>query len=92
MKGVIETLLPLLLVPALSFSESSQSSWDDLKQLAAGQQIRIVLYDAKSYDAKFQSVPTMQYWFVWRRAIRYLGGTTFCVSPREAKDIAAGTR
>ncbi len=56
MKGVIETLLPLLLVPALSFSESSQSSWDDLKQLAAGQQIRIVLNDAKSYEAKFQGV------------------------------------
>ena len=56
MKGAIETLLPLLLVPALSFAESSQSRWNDIKQLAAGQQIRIVLNDAKSYEAKFQSV------------------------------------
>jgi len=56
MKGVIETLLPVLLVSALSFAESSQSRWNDIKQLAAGQQIRIVLNDAKSYEAKFQSV------------------------------------
>jgi len=56
MKRVIETLLLLLLVPGLSLAQSSQNNWDNLKQLAPGQQIRIVLNDAKSYEAKFQSV------------------------------------
>jgi hypothetical protein len=56
MKRVIETLLLLLMVPGLSLAQSSQNNWDNLKQLAPGQQIRIVLNDAKSYKAKFQSV------------------------------------
>jgi hypothetical protein len=56
MKRVIETLLLLLMVPGFSLAQSSQSNWDNLKQLAPGQQIRIVLNDAKSYEAKFQSV------------------------------------
>ena len=56
MKRVVETLLLLLLVPGFSLAQSSQNNWDDLKQLAPGQQIRIVLNDAKSYKAEFQSV------------------------------------
>ena len=56
MKRVIGALLLSLLLPGLDFAQSSQSDWDDLKQLAAGQQIRIVLNDAKSYNAAFQSV------------------------------------
>jgi hypothetical protein len=53
---VIETLLLLLLVPGLSLAQSSQNNWDNLKQLAPGEQIRIVLNDAKSYSGQFQSV------------------------------------
>ena len=37
-------------------AKSPQANWENLKQLAPGQQIRIVLNDAKSYEAKFQSV------------------------------------
>jgi hypothetical protein len=53
---VVETLLLLLLVPGLSLAQSSQNNWDNLKQLAPGEQIRIVLNDAKSYSGQFQSV------------------------------------
>jgi hypothetical protein len=56
MKRVIETLLLLLMVAGFGLAQSSQNDWDNLKQLAPGQQIRIVLNDAKSYEAKFQSV------------------------------------
>ena len=56
MKRVIETLLLLLMVPGFGLAQSSQNNWDNLKQLAPGQQIRVVLNDAKSYEAKFQSV------------------------------------
>ena len=56
MKRVIETLLLLCLVSGCSLAQSPQSNWDNLKQLAPGQQIRIVLNDAKSYKAGFQSV------------------------------------
>jgi len=37
-------------------AKSPQANWENLKQLAPGQQIRIVLNDAKSYEAKFQNV------------------------------------
>jgi hypothetical protein len=37
-------------------SKSTQANWENLKQLAAGQQIRVVLDDAKSYRAQFQRV------------------------------------
>ena len=56
MKRVIGTLLLLLMVTGFGSAQSSQNNWDNLKQLAPGQQIRIVLNDAKSYEAKFQSV------------------------------------
>ena len=56
MKRVVETLLFLLLVPGFGLAQSSQNNWDNLKQLAPGQQIRIVLNNAKSYTGQFQSV------------------------------------
>jgi hypothetical protein len=56
MKRVIETVLPLLLVPGFSLAQPLQNNWDNLRQLAQGQQIRIVLNDAKSYSGQFQSV------------------------------------
>ena len=36
--------------------KSTQANWESLKQLATGQEVRVVLNDAKSYEAKFQSV------------------------------------
>jgi hypothetical protein len=36
--------------------KSTQANWANLKQLASGQQIRVVLNDAKSYSGQFQSV------------------------------------
>jgi len=36
--------------------QNGKANWDNLKQLAPGDDIRIVLNDAKSYGAKFQSV------------------------------------
>lgn len=56
MRRVIEAMLILLLVPGFNFAQSSQSNWDNLKQLAPGQPIWIVLNDAKSYKAEFQGV------------------------------------
>jgi hypothetical protein len=49
-------LVFLLLVPAFALAQSAKDSWDNLKQLASGQQIQIVLNDAKSYSGQFQSV------------------------------------
>jgi hypothetical protein len=37
-------------------AKSPRANWDNLKGLAPGDDIRIVLNDAKSYGAKFQSV------------------------------------
>lgn len=56
MKRVTETLSLLLLVPGFSAAQTSQNNWDNLRQLAPGQQIRIVLNDAKSYTGQFQSL------------------------------------
>ena len=56
MKRGIEALLLLLQVPGFGWAQSSQNKWDDVKQLAPGQQIRLVLNDAKSYTGQFQSV------------------------------------
>jgi hypothetical protein len=36
--------------------QNAKANWDNLKSLAPGDDIRIVLNDAKSYGAKFQSV------------------------------------
>jgi hypothetical protein len=56
MKRVIEALLLLLMVPELGWGQSSQNNWDNLKRLAPGDEIHIVLNDAKSYRGKFHSV------------------------------------
>jgi hypothetical protein len=56
MRRVIEAMLILLLVPGFNFAQSPQRNWDNLKQLAPGQPIWIVLNDAKSYKAEFQGV------------------------------------
>ena len=56
MKRATLALVSLLLVPVFGLGECAQDCWDDLKQLAQGQQIRIVLNDAKSYTGQFQSV------------------------------------
>ena len=56
MKRVTETLLLLLLVPGFGWAKSAQNNWDNLRQLAPGQKIRVVLSDAKSYTGHFQMV------------------------------------
>ena len=56
MKRVTVTLLFLLLIPGFGWTQSSQNNWDNLKRLAPGDDIRIVLNDKKSYKAEFQSV------------------------------------
>jgi hypothetical protein len=56
MREAILVLVFLLLVPAFAMAQSAKDSWDSLKRLASGQQIRIVLNDAKSYSGRFQSV------------------------------------
>jgi hypothetical protein len=58
MKRIIETLPILLLVPGFNFAQSRQSDWDNLRQLAPGQSIRIVLNDAESCMAEFRGVTT----------------------------------
>ena len=56
MRRSIETLVVLLLVPGFGFCQAAQNNWDNLKELAPGQKIRVVLNDAKSYEGKFQSL------------------------------------
>ena len=56
MRRVIEALLLLLMVPEFGWGQSSQNNWGNLKRLAPGDEIHIVLNDAKSYRANFQSV------------------------------------
>ncbi len=55
--GIMISALGLMAAAALSPAEPQprQANWDNLKQLAAGDEIRLVLKDAKSYSAKFQS-------------------------------------
>jgi hypothetical protein len=56
--GLVVLTLGLLTVGPLGASDPkpAKGNWDDLKKLAPGDDIRIVLNDAKSYGAKFQSV------------------------------------
>jgi hypothetical protein len=48
-------LMTAVLVDAADIGNSN-ANWYNLKQLAPGDDIRIVLNDAKAYEAKFQSV------------------------------------
>ena len=56
--GLLLALLVLMTGTPLGAADSRNGSgnWDNLKKLAPGDDIRIVLNDAKSYRAKFQSV------------------------------------
>ena len=36
--------------------KSAHAKWEGLKQLATGQEVRVVLNDAKSYSGQFQTV------------------------------------
>jgi hypothetical protein len=56
MKGVIETLLVLLLVPGLGWAKSSQDSWDNLKELRPGQKIEVMDSKMKTLKGTFVSV------------------------------------
>jgi len=53
MKRAALTLV--FLISASGAAESFQDSWENLRRLAPGQQIRIVLNDAMSYVGQFQS-------------------------------------
>jgi small nuclear ribonucleoprotein (snRNP)-like protein len=55
LKWVVAVLL-LLMVPGFGLAQSSQNNWDNLKQLASGQQVQVVLNDAKSYRGQLQTV------------------------------------
>lgn len=54
------TVLMLGFIEVASFNaagpKSTQANWERLKQLAPGQQIRLVLNDAKSYRGQFRGV------------------------------------
>jgi hypothetical protein len=49
-------LVLMLLVPAFALAQSAKAPWDNLKKLAPGQQVQVVLNGAKSYSGQFQSV------------------------------------
>jgi hypothetical protein len=54
--GKLFLILLFLSVPVSGMAQPAKDSWGNLKQLASGQQIWIVLNDAKSYSGQFQSV------------------------------------
>jgi hypothetical protein len=56
--GLLVSIFGLLVGVPLWAAEPQRdnSNWDNLKQLASGQEIKIVLNDAKSFQGKFQSV------------------------------------
>jgi hypothetical protein len=56
--GVLAVLLELMMAVSLCAAESptTKGNWDNLRKLAPGDNIRIVLNDMKSYPANFQSV------------------------------------
>jgi hypothetical protein len=56
--GVLVVLLELMMAVCLCAAESTstKANWDNLRKLAPGDTIRIVLNDMKSYPANFQSV------------------------------------
>jgi hypothetical protein len=56
--GLLAAVLGLMTAVPLRATDprNGNANWDNLKNLAPGNEIRIVLNDAKSYEAKFQSV------------------------------------
>lgn len=56
MERVKPVLLFLILVPVFGMAQPTKDTWDNLRRLASGQQIRIVLNGAKSYSGQFESV------------------------------------
>jgi len=56
--GLMTLILGFISFPPVNAAEanSSQANWESLEQLATGQQIRVVLNDAKSYRGQFQKV------------------------------------
>ena len=56
--GITVLMLSFIGIASANAEEpkSTQANWESLKQLVAGQQIRVVLNDAKSYSGQFQSV------------------------------------
>jgi hypothetical protein len=62
-----EKILPVLVAPAVLVliaaatlravdDRKGSDNWDNLKQLASGEQVQVVLKDAKSYRGQFQTV------------------------------------
>jgi len=56
MRKATLVLVFLLLVPAFALAQSAQDSWDNLKQLRAGQKIEVVDTSMKSFRGPFVSV------------------------------------
>jgi len=56
--GMTVLMLSFIGVAAVSAAgpKPTQADWESLKQLAPGQQVQVVLNDAKSYSGQFQSV------------------------------------
>jgi hypothetical protein len=52
----ILALIVVVMIPHWALAQSAKNSWDNLKQLVPGDEIRIVLNDARSYQAKFESI------------------------------------
>jgi len=56
MREVIRALILLVLLPGLGLAQTDKDSWDNLKQLRAGQKIEVVDMDLKSLRGEFVSV------------------------------------
>jgi hypothetical protein len=55
MKRMVLTLLSLLLIPAFTFAQPTQDSWDNLQRLEPGQKVEIVDVKMKTYNGRFVS-------------------------------------
>jgi hypothetical protein len=58
MKRLLLTILFLVWVssPAVAAAKTEAANWDNLKQLAPGVEVKIVLNDAKAYPGQFKAV------------------------------------
>ena len=52
----ILALIVVVMIPHWALAQSAKNSWDSLKQLVPGQEIRVVLNDAKSYQGRFELI------------------------------------